>query len=43
LLNKLESNNIDKKEYDTLINEHFDKNIAVKKYFDIYNKLVDEI
>jgi len=42
LLKKIKSIKIDKTEYDNLINEHFDKDIAVKKYSGIYDSLIGE-
>lgn len=40
VLKTIDANKIDVNVYDSLINEHFDKNIAVKKYSAIYNSLI---
>jgi len=42
LLKNIDHIKLNKKEYDKLIIEHFDKEIAVKKYSDIYDTLIGE-
>ncbi len=42
ILRKLEKDEIDESQYNRLFDEHFDKDMAVKKYVEIYGKLVGE-
>jgi len=42
LLSNIHSNNFKPEAFDRLFSEHFDKDMAVKKYGEIYNKLVEE-
>jgi len=41
ILDEIESNTFENKEFEKLFNSHFDKNIAIEKYNSIYQKLLE--